>query len=122
MDWNRSNCYRSQIVNNIQTIVSRSLPLTEAAAVVTIGSIHGGAEVTSSQKAIHAWNYKTLDESMKQTVLKRLEEIVHNTAKANNAKAKITYQVSYPITYNDPELYKAMLPSLKRIKVKVMFI
>jgi amidohydrolase len=58
---------------------------------------------------------RTLDESMKQTVLKRLEEIVHNTAKANNAKAKITYQVSYPITYNDPELYELMLPSLKRI-------
>ena len=32
----------SQIVNSLQTIVSRSLPLTEAGAVVTIGSIHGG--------------------------------------------------------------------------------
>ena len=52
---------------------------------------------------------------MKATVLKRLEEIVYNTAKANNAKAKITYQVSYPITYNDPNLYENMLPSLKRI-------
>ena len=32
----------AQIVNSLQTIVSRSLPLTEAGAVVTIGSIHGG--------------------------------------------------------------------------------
>jgi amidohydrolase len=58
---------------------------------------------------------RTLDENMKKTVLKRLEKIVYNIAEANNAKAKITYLVSYPITYNDPELYNQMLPSLKRI-------
>jgi amidohydrolase len=52
---------------------------------------------------------------MKKLVLKRLEKIVHNIAEANNAKAKITYLVSYPITYNDPKLYDEMLPSLKRI-------
>ena len=34
----------SQMINSIQTIVSRSMPLTTAAAVVTIGSIHGGCE------------------------------------------------------------------------------
>lgn len=106
----------SQIVNNIQTIVSRNLPLTEAAAVVTIGSIHGGVRSNIIPESLYMLGtIRTLDESMKQTVLKRLEEIVHNTAKANNAKAKITYQVSYPITYNDPELYELMLPSLKRI-------
>jgi amidohydrolase len=58
---------------------------------------------------------RTLDENMKKLVLKRLEKIVHNIAEANNAKAKITYLVSYPITYNDPKLYDEMLPSLKRI-------
>jgi amidohydrolase len=58
---------------------------------------------------------RTLDEGMKKIVLKRLEEIVQNVAEANNAKAKLTYMVSYPITFNDPELYEKMLPSLKRI-------
>ena len=106
----------AQIVNNIQTIVSRSLPLTEAGAVVTIGSIHGGVRSNIIPERLYMLGtIRTLDEAMKATVLKRLEEIVYNTAKANNAKAKITYQVSYPITYNDPELYENMLPSLKRI-------
>ena len=58
---------------------------------------------------------RTLDNGMKKLVLKRLEEIVSNIAEANNAKATITYQVSYPITFNDPDLYQSMLPSLKRI-------
>ena len=106
----------AQIVNNIQTIVSRSLPLTEAGAVVTIGSIHGGVRSNIIPESLYMLGtIRTLDETMKATVLRRLEEIVYNTAKANNAKAKITYQVSYPITYNDPGLYENMLPSLKRI-------
>ena len=106
----------SQIINNIQTIVSRNLPLTEAAAVVTIGSIHGGVRSNIIPEELYMLGtIRTLEESMKETVLKRLEKIVHKTAEANNAKAKITYQVSYPITYNDPVLYEQMLPSLKRI-------
>ena len=106
----------AQIVNNIQTIVSRSLPLTEAGAVVTIGSIHGGVRSNIIPESLYMLGtIRTLDEAMKATVLRRLEEIVYNTAKANNAKAKITYQVSYPITYKDPGLYENMLPSLKRI-------
>jgi len=106
----------SQIINNIQTIVSRNLPLTEAGAVVTIGSIHGGVRSNIIPESLYMLGtIRTLDKTMKATVLKRLEEIVYNTAKANNAKAKITYQVSYPITYNDPNLYENMLPSLKRI-------
>jgi amidohydrolase len=106
----------AQIVNNIQTIVSRSLPLTEAGAVVTIGSIHGGVRSNIIPESLYMLGtIRTLDEDMKATVFRRLEEIVYNTAKANNAKAEITYQVSYPITYNDPGLYENMLPSLKRI-------
>ena len=106
----------AQIVNNIQTIVSRSLPLTEAGAVVTIGSIHGGVRSNIIPESLYMLGtIRTLDEAMKATVLRRLEEIVYNTAKANNTKAKITYQTSYPITYNDPGLYENMLPSLKRI-------
>ena len=106
----------AQIVNNIQTIVSRSLPLTEAGAVVTIGSIHGGVRSNIIPESLYMLGtIRTLDEDMKATVLRRLEEIVYNTAKTNNAKAEITYQVSYPITYNDPGLYENMLPSLKRI-------
>jgi amidohydrolase len=106
----------SQMINSIQTIVSRNMPLTEAAAVVTIGSIHGGVRSNIIPESLYMLGtIRTLDEGMKKLVLKRLEKIVYSIASANNAKAKVTYQVSYPITYNDPELYQSMLPSLKRI-------
>ena len=86
------------------------------AAVVTIGSIHGGVRSNIIPESLYMLGtIRTLDNKMKEVLLKRLEEIVKNIAEANNAKAKITYQVTYPITYNDPDLYEQMLPSLQRI-------
>ena len=109
----------AQIVNSLQTIVSRSLPLTEAGAVVTIGSIHGGVRSNIIPEDLYMLGtIRTLDNGMKATVLKRLEEIVHNVAKSNNIESKITYLVSYPITYNDPYLYEKILPTLERVNGK----
>ena len=106
----------SQIVNSLQTIVSRNMPLTKAAAVVTIRSIHGGVRSNIIPESLYMLGtIRTLDAQMRKTVLKRLEEIVYSISKANNAKAKITYMVSYPITYNDTDLYNKMLPTLKRV-------
>ena len=94
----------SLMINSLQTIVSRNLPLTKAAAVVTIGSIHGGVRSNIIPENLYMLGtIRTLDPNMRKVVLKRLEEIVYNISKVNNAKSKITYLVSYPITYNDTD-------------------
>ena len=109
----------SQMINSLQTIVSRNLPLTKAAAVVTIGSIHGGVRSNIIPENLYMLGtIRTLDPNMRKVVLKRLEEIVYNISKVNNAKSKITYLVSYPITYNDTDLYNKMLPTLERVNGK----
>ena len=109
----------SQMINSLQTIVSRNLPLTKAAAVVTIGSIHGGVRSNIIPENLYMLGtIRTLDPNMRKVVLKRLEEIVYNISKVNNAKSKITYLVSYPITYNDIDLYNKMLPTLERVNGK----
>ena len=106
----------AQIINNTQTIVSRSMPLTEQAAVVTFGVIEGGVrhniipESVSMQGTIRA-----LDEDMRQTIFERLETIVQNTAESNGAEATLTINDGYLITYNDPELTAMMEPTLKEV-------
>jgi len=103
----------AQIINNIQTIVSRSMPLTRQAAVVTVGVINGGVrnniipEEVTMQGTIRA-----LDEEMRQLIFKRLKTVVQNTAESNGATAELTINKGYPITYNDPELTAKMLPTL----------
>ena len=61
----------SQIVNSLQTIVSRNMPLTRAAAVVTVGSIHGGVRSNIIPENLYMLGtIRTLDSEMRKTVLK----------------------------------------------------
>ena len=106
----------SQMINALQTIVSRSLPLTKAAAVVTIGAIHGGVRSNIiPEKLYMLGTIRTLDSEMRETTLQRVKELVNHIAAANNTVAKLSFGTSYPITFNDPSLFKKMLPTLKRV-------
>lgn len=113
----------AQMINSIQTIVSRSSKLTDAAAVVTVGSIHGGVRSNIIPEDLYMLGtIRTLDADMKKVVHKRLREIVQNIGEANNAEATVYIDEGYPITYNQPELYEKMLPSLQRVADKVNII
>ncbi len=106
----------SQMVNSIQTIVSRSIKLTDAAAVVTVGAIHSGVRSNIiPESAYMLGTIRTLDAEHKETVHKRLREIVQNIAEANNAEATVSIDEGYPVTFNDPNLFDQMLPTLNRI-------
>ncbi len=104
----------AQIINNIQTIVSRNMPLTKQAAVVTVGIIRGGVRNNIIPEEVYMeGTIRTLDEEMRQDVFRRLETIVTKTAESNGAEATLTINKGYPITFNDPELTEQMLPTLK---------
>jgi len=108
----------AQVVNNLQTIVSRSLQLTKAAAVVTVGSIHGGVRSNIIPEELEMLGtIRTFDPEMRETLHRRLREIVNHTAASNGATAEIQlpYSAHYPVTYNDPDLTATMLPTLERI-------
>ena len=112
----------SQIINGLQTIVSRNLPLTKAAAVVTIGAIHGGVRSNIiPEKLYMLGTIRTLDSAMRDTTLQRVKEMIDYIAAANNTEAKISFGTSYPITFNDPSLFEKMLPTLKRINGHMNF-
>ncbi len=105
----------AQIINNLQTIVSRNMQLTEAPAVITIGAIHGGVRYNIIPEDLYMLGtIRTLDKGMRTQILKRIREVATKTAEANNAEIDIWIDEGYPITYNEPSLYEKMLPSLKR--------
>lgn len=109
----------SQMINNLQTIVSRNMDLTNAPVVVTVGAIHGGVRSNIIPEDLYMLGtIRTFDTSMKEQVHKRIKKIVQMTAEANNATATIDINEGYPVTYNDPELYNKMLPTFKRIAGK----
>lgn len=68
----------AQIITGLQTIVSRNLNLTQAAAVVTIGAIHGGIRQNIIPEEVKMiGTIRTLDETMHtQAVLPTLKAMV----------------------------------------------
>ena len=99
----------AQIVNNAQTIVSRNLNLTKAAAVLTFGKIEGGVRSNIIPEEVNMeGTIRTLDAGMRERLFERFNEVVKNTAESNGAEAILTINEGYPITYNDPELTAMM--------------
>lgn len=105
----------AQIINNLQTIVSRNLNITENAGVVTIGSIHSGVRSNIiPEQAEMLGTIRALSVEDEKMLIERIKLIATKTAEAAGATAlvKIPYSNHYPVTFNDPALTEKMLPSL----------
>ncbi len=104
-----------KIVDGLQTIISRESPLTQEAAVLSIGKFSSGVRSNIiPEEAQIIGTLRTLDRDMQKMINRRMEEMVPAIAKVYRAEATIDIEKGYPITYNDPELTSKMLPSLKK--------
>ena len=107
----------AQIINSLQTIVSRNVKLTENAAVVTIGAIHSGNRSNIIPEEVEMLGtVRTLSVEDEAMVFARIKQIVEKTAEAAGATAtlELPYSAHYPVTANDEKLTAAMLPSLQK--------
>lgn len=105
-----------QVVTAIQMIPARQLAITEAPAVVSVGSIHGGVRNNIiPDKVDMEGTIRTYDVKMRENLHKHLHRTVSNTAAAAGAEAKLKIVAGYPVTFNDPELTRQMLPSLEKV-------
>ena len=107
----------SQIVVSLQQIVSRNVNLTENAAVVTVGAINGGnrSNIIPAQVEMlgDVRSFSNEDETL---IYSRIKQIAEKTAEAAGATAmvELPYESHYPVTFNNVELTKSMLPSLQK--------
>ena len=106
----------SQIVVAIQTIISRNMPLVSNAAVVTVGSFQSGnRENIIPEEAVLLGTIRTLDTSMRNTIHKRLREVVEHIAASAGATADISISMEDAMLVNDPTLTESMAPTLQGI-------
>jgi amidohydrolase len=106
----------AEIINNLQTIVSRNVNITQNPAVVTIGSINGGNRSNIIPEKVEMMGtIRTLSPEDEKMVVERVKEIAIKTAESAGATAEVTapYSSHYPVTYNDPALTEKMLPTLQ---------
>jgi len=109
----------AQIIDGLQTLVSRDSELTKEAAVVSVGSIHGGLRFNIIPEDVEMiGTIRTLDPEMKEVIRERMNVLVPKIAEAYGAKATVDIQDGTAITFNDLELTKQMLPSLEKVAGK----
>ncbi len=104
----------AQIINGLQTIVSRNVKLTEAPAVVTVGAIHGGIRnniIPEEVKMIGT--IRTLGKEQRVMVHKRITAITKGIAESAGCVAEVEIVNGYPVTINNPELTAMMMPTIR---------
>ena len=105
----------SQIISGLQTIVSRQTELTKGAAVITIGSIHGGIRRNIiPEEVVLEGTIRTFEDNMQKIVHDKIKLTATKIAESAGAKADVDILVMYPATINDPKLTDLMAPSLIR--------
>lgn len=105
----------ADIVTTLQTIVSRRLNILDSQAVITVGIIQGGTRNNIiPDEVFMEGTIRTFDESYRDKIHEEITTVATNVASAHNAEVEIQFAPygSYPVTINDPELTKQLMPSL----------
>jgi amidohydrolase len=104
-----------QVVEGLQTIVSRQSELTKGAVVITVGSLHAGIRRNIiPETATLEGTIRTFDVGMQKLVHEKIKLTVTKIAEASGATAEVKVLTGYPATYNDPTLTRQMVSSLER--------
>jgi amidohydrolase len=105
----------AQIINGLQTIVSRQTELTKEAAVISVGRINSGIrENIIPEEAVMAGTIRTLDDDMRRIIHEKIKLTAIKIAESGGATAEVTIENKTPVTYNDPALTEKMVPSLEK--------
>jgi amidohydrolase len=105
----------AQIINGLQTIISRQTELTKEAAVITVGRINAGIrENIIPEEAFFAGTIRTLDTDMQDKIHEKIKLTATKIAESAGAKAEVIIRRGTPVTYNDPALTQKMIASLQK--------
>tara|TARA_B100000989_G_scaffold298634_1_gene288865 strand:+ start:3284 stop:4561 length:1278 start_codon:yes stop_codon:yes gene_type:complete len=105
----------AQIINSIQTIISRESELTKEPAVISFGKVEGGNRFNIIPGEVNmVGTIRSLDYGMRDYIKKRIIELSQGIANSYGGKAIVEIEDGADITYNDPFMMDKMLPSLKK--------
>jgi len=93
----------AQIINQIQSVVSRNVdPLDSAVVSITMFQA-GNTDNVIPQTAHLRGTARSLTPEVQDLLERRLIEVVQGTASLYGARAKLTYLRDYPVTRNHPQ-------------------
>jgi len=106
----------AQIIQGLQTIVSRQSRLTDAPVVITVGIIEAGVRSNIiPETARMEGTIRTLDSDMQKIVHEKMQRTVKLIAESAGAEATVDIDTKTLVTYNDLELTEFSAKSLQKI-------
>jgi amidohydrolase len=106
----------SQIVIGLQTIVSRQIELTATPAVISAGIFRSGVRSNIiPDEAYLEGTIRVFDETIRADIHRRVRATAESIAVAGGATAEVEIEPGNPVTFNDPDLTRRMLPTLERV-------
>lgn len=105
----------SEAVLALQTIRSRRIN-TQEPLVITIGSIHGGNRFNIiADEVVFEGTMRTLNEEVRRQAQEMMKQTLGGITSAYGASFEISWGENNPVTYNEPALVEATLPTISRI-------
>lgn len=102
----------AQIINGLQTIVSRQTELTKNPAVISVSVINGGVRSNIIPEDVTMLGtIRTLDTGMQRIIHEKIALTASKIAEASGATAETSIDKKTLVTYNDPALTKKMVSS-----------
>lgn len=102
----------AQIINGLQTIVSRQTDLTKNPAVVSVSTVHGGVRSNIiPEEVTMTGTIRTLDTGVQRIIHEKIKLTASKIAEASGATVETVIETKTLVTYNDPVLTKQMIPS-----------
>jgi amidohydrolase len=106
----------AQIINGVNTIVSRQLDITDTPAVVSFGAIKGGIRENIIPDQVEMiGTIRTFKPEHRVQIFERLERTATSIAESQGARAELRIEEGYPVTANEQRLTERMLPTLQRM-------
>jgi amidohydrolase len=106
----------AQIILGLQTIISRQINITEAPAVISIGSIHGGVRSNIIPEQVEmVGTIRTFNLDMRAEIQQRIRTTASLIAQSAGAIAEVEINTGYPVAVNDPALTDQMVSVLKKV-------
>ncbi|WFD10537.1 M20 metallopeptidase family protein [Tepidibacter hydrothermalis] len=105
----------SQVINNIQSIVSRRISPLES-AVISFGSIQGGKSHNVIPNDVElVGTVRTFSEENRKFIPKAMEDILKAVTESQGAGYEFKYEEKYPALINDEKMTEIAKNSFKKI-------
>jgi amidohydrolase len=107
----------AELIQNLNTIVSRRINIVNNPAVISVGIIRSGTRgnIIPEDSEIQG-TIRTFDPKLREEIYDEIKQVAEGVALGTGTEISVEFDVGgfYPVTFNNTDLVERLTPSLKR--------